>query len=84
MKNITVSVDGDLYHQARVYAAQKKTSVSALVKQFLAAVVREESDFERLKREENELRSRIASEGITFSASDRLSRTDLHERHALR
>jgi len=80
MKNITVSVDDDLYHRARVLAAQKKTSVSALVKRFLAQLVGEESEFERLKRQEREIRESIKD----FSASDRLSRDEIHDRNALR
>jgi hypothetical protein len=35
MKNITVSLDEDTYRRARMAAAQRDTSVSALVKRFL-------------------------------------------------
>lgn len=38
MKNITVSVDDALYHEARVVAAQRRKSVSALVREFLAGL----------------------------------------------
>jgi hypothetical protein len=37
VKNITVSVDDELYHAARVAAAQKQTSVTAAVRGYLAA-----------------------------------------------
>jgi len=57
-------------------AAAQDTSVSALVRRFLTELASEESDTERLKREERELRARI----INFSASDRVSREDAHER----
>ena len=76
MKNITVSVDDETYRRARVKAAEQDTSVSALVKRFLAELAATESNAERLKREERQLRARIA----TFSAADRLSREDIHER----
>jgi hypothetical protein len=76
MKNITVSVDDETYRRARVKAAEQDTSVSALVKRFLAELAATESDAERLKREERQLRTRIT----TFSAADRLSREDIHER----
>lgn len=76
MKNITVSVDDDVYRRARVKAAERDTSVSALVKQYLAALARDEGTFERLAREENELRARIKD----FSAGERLPRDELHER----
>ena len=84
MKNITVSVDDDLYHRARVCAAEQKSTVSALVKKFLARVVEEESEFDRLNREEEALRQRLRRDGLVFSATDRIARDDLHERHALR
>jgi Family of unknown function (DUF6364) len=76
MKNITVSLDDDIYRRARVIAAQKDTSVSALVKRFLVELGSEESDTERLKRKERLLRERITE----FRASDRLPRDDIHGR----
>jgi hypothetical protein len=54
-----------------------ETSISALVKRFLIDFASTESPNERLEREERELRDRIDK----FSASDRLSRHDLHRRH---
>ncbi len=84
MKNITVSVDDDLYHRARVCAAEQKSTVSGLVKKFLAQVVQEESEFDRLNREEEALRQRLHRDGVVFSAAERIARADLHERHALR
>jgi Family of unknown function (DUF6364) len=76
MKNITVSLDDDTYRRARMIAAQRDTSVSALVKQFLLDLASGESESERLKRQERELRERITD----FDASDRLSRDDVHRR----
>ncbi|MDE0447350.1 MAG: hypothetical protein OXH96_11815 [Spirochaetaceae bacterium] len=40
----------------------------------------EETPFERLRREERELRERLRSRGFRFAASDRLSREALHDR----
>jgi plasmid stability protein len=79
MKNITVSVDDETYRKARVRAAELDTSVSAIVRKYLTEFAAGESRFERLKREEEELRKRI--EG--FSASDRLPR-DAHYDRKLR
>ena len=76
MKNITVTVDDETYRKARVKAAERDTSVSALVKHFLAELAGSESDAERLKREERALRERIGS----FRAADRLPREDVHGR----
>ncbi len=81
MKNITVSVGDDIYHKARVRAAERKSTISALVKDFLTKIVEEESSFERMKREEDELRQNMRQEGFVFSAEDRYSRENLHDRH---
>lgn len=76
MKNITVSVDDETYRRARIAAAERDTSVSAMVKEFLDAIAGRETEFEKLKREEAEIRASIKS----FQASDRLSRDELHKR----
>ena len=76
MKNITVSVDEDTYRRARIKAAERDTSVSALVKDFLASLARENGAFERLAAEETEIRARIKD----FSGADRLARDTLYER----
>jgi plasmid stability protein len=76
MKNITVSVDEEVYRRARVKAAEQDTSVSALVKDFLIELASEEPDAHRLEREERELRARVR----TFTAGNRLSRDDVHGR----
>jgi plasmid stability protein len=76
MKNITVSVDDEIYRRARIRAAEQDTSISALVKQFLIELAAGESDSERLKRQERALRQRIKA----FSATDRLPREDVHGR----
>ena len=76
MKNITVSVDQDTYRQARIKAAERDTSVSALVKQYLVNLASGDDAFERLLQQEREIRARLKG----FSASDNLSRDELYER----
>ncbi|HMN74242.1 MAG TPA: hypothetical protein PKA55_20460 [Rhodoblastus sp.] len=76
MKNITVSVDDETYRRARVRAAEMETSVSGLFKAYLKALVAGESEFERLKRLEEETRGKI----VGFDPTDRLSRDELYER----
>jgi hypothetical protein len=76
MKNITVTLDDETYRRARMIAAQRDTSVSALVRQFLVDLASGESRTERLKREERALRERITE----FRAGDRLSRDEVHGR----
>jgi len=78
MKNLTVSLDDETYRRARMIAAQRDTSVSALVKRFLMDLASGQSEPERLKQQERELRECITD----FDASDRLSRDDVHRRGA--
>jgi hypothetical protein len=61
-------------------AAERDTSVSALVRELLTEVAAEESDFERRKRLQNEVIASIRS----FRAADRLSREQTHDRTAVR
>jgi plasmid stability protein len=74
VKNITVTVDDETYRRARIKAAERDTSVSALVKRFLTELAAGESDAE--KREERALRERVRA----FRAGDRQSREDVHRR----
>jgi uncharacterized protein YdaU (DUF1376 family) len=76
VKNVTVSLDDATYRRARMIAAERDTSISALVKEFLVGLGSGESQVERLKREERALRERITS----FRASDKQSRDELHDR----
>ena len=76
MKNITVTVDDETYRMARIKAAEQHTSVSALVRRFLAELAAGESNTERLKREERAMREQIGS----FRAANRLPRKHVHER----
>jgi hypothetical protein len=76
VKNITVSVDDETYRRARIKAAQRDTSLSALVRRFLVQLASEESAERSLERRERDLRAQIRN----FSAGDRLSREDVHVR----
>jgi hypothetical protein len=76
MKNITVSLDDETSRRARIIAAERDTSVSALVKRFLTELAAGETEFERLRRLEREARARI----LNFKASDRLPRDELYDR----
>ncbi len=80
MKNITVSLSDEIYRRARVKAAERDTSVSALVRQFLITLGDEESDFERRKRLQAEVFAGIKD----FRAADRVTREEAHERDEVR
>lgn len=89
MKNITVSVDDEEYHRARVKAAEDKTSVSSVVREALVAYSAKEIEFERLKQEEKKLREKIrarfAKKTYKKDADFRnLTRDELHDRELIR
>lgn len=80
MKNLTVSLPDDVYRRARIKAAERDTSVSALVRDLLIELAQDESDFERRRRLQNEVIASIRG----FRAADRLSREEIHDRAAVR
>jgi hypothetical protein len=84
VKNITVSVDNEVYHRAKIQAALRNTSVSALVRDALNEIAGSETEFERLHAEEQQIRRRLAERDVKFAAGDRLTRDELHNRDALR
>jgi plasmid stability protein len=80
VKNVTVTVPDQVYRRARVKAAERDTSVSALVREFLIQLAADETDFRRRER----LQAKVQSSIRRFRASDRLGREEVHERDALR
>ena len=80
MKNITVSVPEEIYRRARIKAAERDRSVSALVAEFLRSLGEEPSDFEKGKRLQDEVLATIRR----FRAGDRLTRDAVHRRRAVR
>ena len=80
MKNITVSLSAEVYRRARVKAAERDTSVSALVRDYLTSLAEDESDFDRRKRLQDQV---LASVG-RFKAGTRLTRDKVHDRRAVR
>jgi len=84
MKNITVALDDETYRRARIVAAQRDASVSALVKRFLLSLGAESAAPRNLKEEQESLLDSIWARHAGFSASENVSRDELHDRHALR
>jgi len=77
MKNITVSVPDDVYRAARVRAAERGTSVSAMVADYLRSLSDREAELARLAARRRKL---IEQAPPGFSASDNISRDELHDR----
>jgi hypothetical protein len=80
VKNITISLDDETYRKARIAAAQRDASVSALVKKLLLTLTTETSAPRDLKREQEALLDSIWQRHPGFTAAENLSREALHER----
>jgi plasmid stability protein len=74
--NITVSVPDDVYRAARIRAAERGSSVSALVAEYLCSLSNRQAEFDRLAAEQRRIQRQINR----FRASDRLDRDAIHER----
>jgi hypothetical protein len=81
MRNITVSVPDDVYRAARISAAERGSSVSALVAEFLGSLSEREVEFARLEALQQEVFSQVSKD---FKMSDNLSRDELYDRAARR
>jgi plasmid stability protein len=76
MKNITVSVPDDVYRNARIRAAERGSSVSALVAEYLRSLSQRETEFSQLEAQQR----RVQNEIEHFRARDRLDRDEIHSR----
>jgi hypothetical protein len=76
VKNITVTVDDEVYRRARIRAAQADTSISALVRGYLMQLAGQEDANAQLK----ELQDKTLRKIKKFRAADRLDRAAAHER----
>jgi hypothetical protein len=77
VKNITVSVPDDVYRDARVHAAERESSVSALVAEYLRSLSDRNAARARMREKRRQILERVPA---GFSGSDRLSRDELYER----
>lgn len=77
MKNITFAVDDEVLDKARVIAAQRKTTVNALVREFLVDIATRDERRELARRELLELMR--TSKG-RLAADYSFDRDETHER----
>jgi plasmid stability protein len=76
VKNITVSVPDDVYRDARIRAAERGSSVSSLVSDYLRSLSGRDAELSRLEAQRRETVAEIER----FRAGDRLGRDELHDR----
>jgi len=85
MKQLTLEIDDATFQAAESVARKSGQSLTSLLLGWLKRVSSSvESEFDRLEREEELLRQSLRQNGRQFAASSRLSRDELHDRHALR
>ena len=76
MKNITLSVDENIFSAAKLYAAEQNSSVNALVREFLTSIAEREDRARKARRRIRQLSSRSKARVGRKS----WSRDDLHAR----
>ena len=76
MRNIPVSVPDDVYRTARIRAAERGRSVSALVADYLRSLADHDAEFARLEAQQWAIQRQIRR----FRAGDRHGRDEVHER----
>jgi hypothetical protein len=76
VKNLTVTLPDDVYRNARIAAARRDTSVSALVVAYLQGLSDRMDEFGRLESLQHEVQAEIGQ----FRAADRLGRDEVHGR----
>ena len=76
MKNITLSIDESVIHAVRLYAAERGSTVNALVREFLTGIAQREDRARNARQRIREL-----SERSTARIGPRTwTREELHER----
>ncbi len=76
MKNVTLSVEDDVLSKVRKYAAERDTSVNALVREFLTAIAERE---DRAKKARQRIRE-LSDDSSARIGSRSWSRDELHAR----
>ncbi len=91
MKTISVSVDDETHRQARIRAAQTGTTVSAMMRDLLTALLQTplepestETEHQRRARLLDEVMERFEREGIGVDTSKILTRDEIYNRNASR
>lgn len=81
MPNITVTIDDDsVIRMAKVVAAKRGTSVSAMVAEFLRDLVKEEDDYQKAYLQWQ----KSVKEGLPVVSGSPLTREEIYDRAAAR
>lgn len=83
-RNITLTVDEDVLQAAKIAAARRGKSLSALIREQLVALAAQDEAYESAKRSALEWMDNGASLGPVESPRSGRLRDELHDRDALR
>ena len=84
MKHLTLTLDDDTFASAEQQAQKAGKPLTTMVLEWLKRFSSgAEPEFDRLLREEECLQEQFQQSGRQFSASDRLTRDEIHDRDAL-
>ena len=75
-QNLTISLEKELIKKAKILAAQKETSVTGLLSEYLEKIVSEEEAYEKAKQKAFQKLKR----GYSLGGQKPVSRDELHER----
>ena len=91
MKTISVTVDDETHRLARIRAAETGTTVSAMMRDLLTALLQQplearqaETEPEWRRRLLRQVMEEFESKGIGLRASERWTREEIYDRHASR
>lgn len=76
--NVTIRIDEKLARQAKILAAKRATSLSAMVAEWLRSVTAQESEYEKARKDHVALMRRGLKLGTYGKAT--WTRDELHER----
>ena len=83
MKNITVSIDDDIYSKARIVAAERGTSVTALVRENLIRITDGNGRRKKEIAERNMLMEQLLRKTSRFARGPKPTREEMNERQGL-
>jgi hypothetical protein len=75
-QNVTVSLEKSVLRKAKVLAARRETSISALLAQQIESLVGEDEAYERARRDA----ARLLEKGFRLGGAGAVNRDELHER----
>ena len=80
MKNITVSIEDEVYRKARIFAAERGTSVSAMVREHLLEVTGQGSRRQQEVKERNRLMDQLLRRTAHFRRGTKPTREEMNDR----